>query len=97
MTGISTDEEITLRWPDALQWGPVVMTGIRPAIRAGLYGCPLASMGSGRDDRNQRWIQAIRGMIAWLQWGPVVVTGISGAVHRCPGRIYYRFNGVRSW
>ncbi len=31
MTGISTDEEIALRWPDALQWGPVVVTGIRSA------------------------------------------------------------------
>ena len=33
MTGISTDEEIALRWPDALQWGPVVMTGIRDGFR----------------------------------------------------------------
>jgi len=38
---------------DELQWGPVVVTGIRPNPFVQHIARSLASMGSGRGDRNQ--------------------------------------------
>ena len=65
-----------------LQWGPVVVTGIRrlQERRSDLVHL-FASMGSGRGDRNQVFrSQRESRSTTSLQWGPVVVTGISGGV-----------------
>ena len=69
---------VTCARPAALQWGPVVVTGIRivtgsatvylfllqwgPVVVTGISGCGDASFR----------------LYTELQWGPVVVTGISG-------------------
>jgi len=63
---------------EMLQWGPVVVTGIRYRRRDGSEQILTASMGSGRGDRNQgRPVTVIPTGNLSLQWGPVVVTGIS--------------------
>ncbi len=61
-----------------LQWGPVVVTGIRYGPQTNEVARKFASMGSGRGDRNQVPTgRAVVTAAASLQWGPVVVTGIS--------------------
>jgi len=60
-----------------LQWGPVVVTGIRGEAAERPHCTNLASMGSGRGDRNQTATAPHSAAVEFgLQWGPVVVTGI---------------------
>jgi len=60
-----------------LQWGPVVVTGIRSRRARRDRTGAAASMGSRRGDRNQNSVSAGSGLHTVLQWGgPVVVTGI---------------------
>ena len=61
-----------------LQWGPVVVTGIRDTSRGRRMAGQRASIGSGRGDRNQvPSTEFVTVPVVRLQWGPVVVTGIS--------------------
>jgi len=79
-----------------LQWGPVVVTGIRCShtsalpLRFTLQWGPVVVTGISRA------VRGAKGAKMALQWGPVVVTGISGSLAASlfllPG-----FNGVRSW
>jgi len=58
----------------------------------------LASMGSGRGDRNQTLAaQTTCTQLLELQWGPVVVTGIRAPHLELGHTVLDRFNGVRSW
>ena len=74
-----------------LQWGPVVVTGIRRLVPLRRARRHPASMGSGRGDRNQQGV-ADRGIesLRLLQWGPVVVTGISCARNRAVDLMFAR-------
>ena len=80
-----------------LQWGPVVVTGIRARIRwlthAGrmLQWGPVVVTGIRLPVMNSS-----PSISLMLQWGPVVVTGISSRpVRKAPRGS--SFNGVRSW
>jgi len=80
-----------------LQWGPVVVTGIRGLnhwggwqVEALQWGPVVVTGISGAAHRGRRPYR-VR-----LQWGPVVVTGIRSG-RSCLPRSGARFNGVRSW
>jgi len=79
-----------------LQWGPVVVTGIRHRraneVRAlvGLQWGPVVVTGISSGE----WKLSLCAVL--LQWGPVVVTGISRRSHRSAAPSCC-FNGVRSW
>jgi len=85
-------------WAYKLQWGPVVVTGISrtppPESTVGLH----ASMGSGRGDRNQGGILAVKGTVDEASMGSG--RGDRNQHLRSPSDITTHrrgFNGVRSW
>jgi len=78
VTGIRITGKWNPGYASGLQWGPVVVTGIRRLINARSALRKMASMGSGRGDRNQSSFVSRFVSSAELQWGPVVVTGIRG-------------------
>jgi len=79
-----------------LQWGPVVVTGIRLTYFPTYCRLSLLQWGPVVVTGIRVVAACARAVPASLQWGPVVVTGISSwrPTHRpAPGC----FNGVRSW
>jgi len=81
-----------------LQWGPVVVTGIRSAYWSAptssliqLQWGPVVVTGIGRTPSGPASAQCA------LQWGPVVVTGIRRNSNLAAPPRSSSFNGVRSW
>ena len=97
VTGISLACGGYLVRRDALQWGPVVVTGISVEQQHRRLRVTVASMGSGRGDRNQLTVGDQLGEPHLASMG----SGRGdrnqcGPWSRC-GRWVTSFNGVRSW